>query len=195
MSKNEELEYRGSLDTKSVYIWDKKLCSTAEWEDFLKCVKEKTDENNKLRQQIEELKAENERLQEEHEFVEDLHNYFETETLQELKIAFAENIKSSDIMLEITDKVEQQLTEKDEEIDRLKANIKHLQDDNADLRKGVNSSAMKVVEGIVKQSQNQKAIKVLKQIRNKVNGCFVSQCDYVALDYILDKIERNLKGE
>lgn len=38
-----------------VYIWDKELCNGAEWNDFLKCVDEKTQENENLKQQIRSL--------------------------------------------------------------------------------------------------------------------------------------------
>ena len=37
-----------------VLIWGKELCNMAEWNDFLKCVEEKTEENNQLKQQLEE---------------------------------------------------------------------------------------------------------------------------------------------
>lgn len=39
-----------------VIIWGKELCNGAEWYDFLKCVEEKTEENNQLKQQLAELK-------------------------------------------------------------------------------------------------------------------------------------------
>lgn len=38
-----------------VIIWGKELCSGAEWNDFLKCVEEKTKENESLKQQIQDL--------------------------------------------------------------------------------------------------------------------------------------------
>ena len=37
-----------------VIIWGKELCNIAEWNDFLKCVEEKTEENKQLKQQLEE---------------------------------------------------------------------------------------------------------------------------------------------
>lgn len=37
-----------------VLIWGKELCNMVEWNDFLKCVEEKTEENNQLKLQIEE---------------------------------------------------------------------------------------------------------------------------------------------
>ena len=37
-----------------VLIWGKELCNMAEWNDFLKRVEEKTEENNRLKQQLEE---------------------------------------------------------------------------------------------------------------------------------------------
>lgn len=37
-----------------VIIWGKELCNGAEWYDFLKCVEEKTRENDQLKQQLEE---------------------------------------------------------------------------------------------------------------------------------------------
>lgn len=37
-----------------VLIWGKELCNVAEWNDFLKCVEEKTEENNQLKQQLAE---------------------------------------------------------------------------------------------------------------------------------------------
>ena len=37
-----------------VVIWGKELCNVAEWNDFLKCVEEKTKEINQLKQQLEE---------------------------------------------------------------------------------------------------------------------------------------------
>lgn len=37
-----------------VLIWGKELCNMAEWNDFLKCVEEKTEENKQLKQQLAE---------------------------------------------------------------------------------------------------------------------------------------------
>lgn len=37
-----------------VLIWGKELCNIAEWNDFLKCVEEKTRENDQLKQQLAE---------------------------------------------------------------------------------------------------------------------------------------------
>lgn len=37
-----------------VIIWGKELCNGAEWYDFLKCVEEKTRENDQLKQQLAE---------------------------------------------------------------------------------------------------------------------------------------------
>lgn len=37
---------------QKVYIWDKELCNGAEWNDFLKCVEEKSKENAKLKKQL-----------------------------------------------------------------------------------------------------------------------------------------------
>lgn len=37
-----------------IIIWGKELCNVAEWNDFLKCVEEKTKENEQLKQQIDE---------------------------------------------------------------------------------------------------------------------------------------------
>ena len=45
-----------------VLIWGKELCNMAEWNDFLKCVEEKTEENNQLKQQLAEKDKEIERL-------------------------------------------------------------------------------------------------------------------------------------
>ena len=45
-----------------VIIWGKELCNMAEWNDFLKCVEEKTEENNQLKQQLAEKDKEIERL-------------------------------------------------------------------------------------------------------------------------------------
>ena len=45
-----------------VIIWGKELCNGAEWYDFLKCVEEKTEENNQLKQQLAEKDKEIERL-------------------------------------------------------------------------------------------------------------------------------------
>ena len=41
-----------------VIIWGKELCNGAEWYDFLKCVEEKTRENDKLKQQLIEKERE-----------------------------------------------------------------------------------------------------------------------------------------
>lgn len=79
-------------------------------------------EIEKQTKQLAELKAENERLKEEHKFIVDLHNYFETETLQELKNTLAEEVKQGNALSDITSKLEQQLKEKDEEITLLKEN-------------------------------------------------------------------------
>ncbi len=45
-----------------IIIWGKELCNVAEWKDFLKCVEEKTEENNKLKQQLTEKDKEIEYL-------------------------------------------------------------------------------------------------------------------------------------
>lgn len=45
-----------------IIIWGKELCNVAEWNDFLKCVEEKTKENKQLKQQLEEKDKEIERL-------------------------------------------------------------------------------------------------------------------------------------
>lgn len=37
-----------------IIIWGKELCNIAEWNDFLKCVEEKTRENDQLKQQLAE---------------------------------------------------------------------------------------------------------------------------------------------
>lgn len=41
-----------------VLIWGKELCNMAEWNDFLKCVEEKTEENKQLKQQLVEKEKE-----------------------------------------------------------------------------------------------------------------------------------------
>ena len=51
------LEQQKTKDMK-VMIWDKELCNGAEWNDFLKCVEEKTEENNQLKQQLVEKEKE-----------------------------------------------------------------------------------------------------------------------------------------
>lgn len=45
-----------------VLIWGKELCNGAEWYDFLKCVEEKTRENDKLKQQLSEKDKEIKKL-------------------------------------------------------------------------------------------------------------------------------------
>ena len=37
-----------------IIIWGKELCNVAEWNDFLRCVEEKTKENEQLKRQLEE---------------------------------------------------------------------------------------------------------------------------------------------
>ena len=37
---------------QKVFIWDKELCNGAEWNDFLKCVEEKSKENAELKKQL-----------------------------------------------------------------------------------------------------------------------------------------------
>ena len=37
---------------QKVVIWDKELCNGAEWNDFLKCVEEKSKENDELKKQL-----------------------------------------------------------------------------------------------------------------------------------------------
>lgn len=41
-----------------IIIWGKELCNVAEWNDFLKCVEEKTKENEQLKRQLEEKEKE-----------------------------------------------------------------------------------------------------------------------------------------
>ena len=45
-----------------VLIWGKELCNIAEWNDFLKCVEEKTRENDQLKQQLVEKDKEIKKL-------------------------------------------------------------------------------------------------------------------------------------
>ena len=48
-----------------IIIWGKELCNVAEWNDFLKCVEEKTKENEQLKQQLAEKDKEIESLKQE----------------------------------------------------------------------------------------------------------------------------------
>lgn len=41
-----------SPEELKVVIWDKELCNGAEWNDFLKCVEEKSEENAELKKQL-----------------------------------------------------------------------------------------------------------------------------------------------
>lgn len=86
-----------------VIIWGKELCNIAEWNDFLKCVEEKTEENNQLKQQNEELMLQ-------------LSKY-ETE---EHKPAYCTLAGTECEYLGNVHELKQQLAEKDKEIELLK---------------------------------------------------------------------------
>ena len=47
---------------QKVFIWDKELCNGAEWNDFLKCVEEKSKENAELKQRLADKEKEIESL-------------------------------------------------------------------------------------------------------------------------------------
>ena len=46
------LQQRPKLEDMKVIIWDKELCNGAEWNDFLKAVEEKSQENKQLKEQL-----------------------------------------------------------------------------------------------------------------------------------------------
>lgn len=55
LSSNEvRLSFPPEPEKMKVLIWGKELCNMAEWNDFLKCIEEKTEENNQLKQQLAE---------------------------------------------------------------------------------------------------------------------------------------------
>ena len=80
-----------------VVIWGKELCNIAEWNDFLKCVEEKTRENDQLKQQLVEK---------------DTH-------IEELERQFAYECECNKQLVEL----QKQLAEKDKEIERLKQEL------------------------------------------------------------------------
>ncbi len=64
-----------------VIIWGKELCNGAEWYDFLKCVEEKTRENDKLKQQLVEKDKEIEKLKQQYTILENENGKLTTELI------------------------------------------------------------------------------------------------------------------
>ena len=64
-----------------VIIWGKELCNGAEWYDFLKCVEEKTRENDQLKQQLEEKDKEIEKLKQQYTILENENGKLTTELI------------------------------------------------------------------------------------------------------------------
>ena len=64
-----------------VLIWGKELCNGAEWYDFLKCVEEKTRENDKLKQQLVEKDKEIEKLKQQYTILENENGKLTTELI------------------------------------------------------------------------------------------------------------------
>ena len=66
-----------------VIIWGKELCNGAEWYDFLKCVEEKTRENDQLKQQLEEKDKEIEKLKQQYTILENENGKLTTELIMD----------------------------------------------------------------------------------------------------------------
>lgn len=172
-----------------VIIWGKELCNGAEWYDFLKCVEEKTRENDKLKQQLaekdKEIKKLNWQLKDKDFIIKNLNH--------SLSVAPNANAGQRARIDELTKIVK----EKDKEIERLKVfekayyfnQLQASQEDIQQFQQLANQSAVNI---------NHIAITELEKVKDWLNepfdedGCFKIGGDLI--DYIDQQI-KELKGE
>lgn len=161
-----------------VLIWGKELCNGAEWYDFLKCVEEKTRENDKLKQQLvekdKEIKKLNWQLKDKDFIIKNLNH--------SLSVAPNANAGQRARIDELTKIVK----EKDKEIEDLSLQIANL------------NSKITQMEEQDMVFHNQLAIQELEKVKDWLNepfdedGCFKIGGDLI--DFIDQQIN-DLRGE
>ena len=158
-----------------VIIWGKELCNGAEWYDFLKCVEEKTRENDKLKQQLVEKDKEIAHLKEKDNYRLRYELAGADETITNLKQQLAEKQKTID---EINKEFVQAVhdwkalcAEKDKEIEKLKTKQKpivmHSKEDYFQRCNFLEEENIKL-----HFAQKQLAIQELEKVKNKCDGMY-----------------------
>lgn len=165
-----------------VIIWGKELCNGAEWYDFLKCVEEKTRENDQLKQQLvekdEEIKKLNWQLKDKDFIIKNLNH--------SLSVAPNANASQRARIDELTKIVK----EKDKEIERLK-NLFELNNEVV-INQGKEMFDLRVQVLQQKQHQTKLAIQELEKVK-EYNAQRIYGNDLV--DKFIDKRINALKGE
>lgn len=148
-----------------VLIWGKELCNIAEWNDFLKCVEEKTRENDQLKQQLvekdKEIKKLNWQLKDKDFIIKNLNH--------SLSVAPNANAGQRARIDELTKIVK----EKDKEIESLK---QQLEETNAGYDFTYEQSTEAIKE--LKQNQTKLAIQELEKVKEKIDcEMAIRECD------------------
>ena len=173
-----------------VIIWGKELCNGAEWYDFLKCVEEKTRENDKLKQQLvekeKEIKKLNWQLKDKDFIIKNLNH--------SLSVAPNANAGQRARIDELTKIVK----EKDKEIERLKVfekayyfnQLQVSQEDIQQFQQLANQSAVNI---------NHIAITELEKVKEKIDcemairECDISEQTADVCVSIADQIDNQIK--
>ena len=165
-----------------VLIWGKELCNIAEWNDFLKCVEEKTRENDQLKRQLvekdKEIKKLNWQLKDKDFIIKNLNH--------SLSVAPNANAGQRARINELTKIVK----EKDKEIERLK-NLFELNNEVV-INQGKEIFDLRVQVLQQKQNQTQLALQELEKVK-EYNAQRIYGNDLV--DKFIDKRINALKGE
>ena len=106
-----------------VIIWGKELCNGAEWYDFLKCVEEKTRENDKLKQQLAEKDKEIKRLK----------NLFKLNN----EVVINQGKEIFDLRVQVLQQKQNQIQLAIQELEKVKDTLKHFCDIHSDEYYGV----------------------------------------------------------
>ena len=169
-----------------VIIWGKELCNGAEWYDFLKCVEEKTRENDQLKQQLaekdKEIKKLNWQLKDKDFIIKNLNH--------SLSVAPNANAGQRARIDELTKIVK----EKDKEIERLHETISNKVTSayGADLMAKSIQFFLKKENHELKQHQTKLAIQELEKVK-EYNAQRIYGNDLV--NKFIDKRISALKGE
>ena len=182
-----------------VLIWGKELCNGAEWYDFLKCVEEKTKENDKLKQQLEQaneiINNPNTLIAQQQELIESLNKQLDERgkqladkqnTIDEINKEFVQAVHDWKALC----------AEKDKELAYMTKQAKKF-----------NNEAQKYYEdAYCNNFQNQKAIAELEKVKEKISKLPIT--DILDTDYggfkkiyqtdamsIIDRQIKELKGE
>lgn len=168
-----------------VIIWGKELCNGAEWYDFLKCVEEKTRENDQFKQQLvekdEEIKKLNWQLKDKDFIIKNLNH--------SLSVAPNANAGQRARIDELTKIVK----EKDKEIERLK-NLFELNNEVV-INQGKEIFDLRVQVLQQKQNQTQLTLQELEKVKTLIqNAINFEKPNFVEVYDTINKQINDLRG-